>query len=414
MSAVANTVAGAAALAASVTAVAGPACFRDWPAGTEPEVVGLRVARHFAENPPDRFSATGSGGASMQGAFIPYPISVLWANSIELSRRVGDKALEKRLAEDFVRPFLPGGEKNALCPDPCHVDLSIFGTTMLEAYLSTGSREALALGEERVHRQWAEPREDDYAKLPESMRGGGHTQDFATRQANWKAGLSGQSRFWTDDMFMIGFLQTRGARAALKDGRPDDAARYIARAAHEAVCYLDRLQLKDGPAAGLFHHAPVIGPQCWGRGNGWMAAGLTVILDELPASAPEYAPVLAGYRRMMAALLRYQRANGFWGQLVDHPESWDESSATAIFTFAFIRGVQRGWLDAAVYGPAARKGYLAVVGKLDDQANVADVCVGTDCGTTVAHYLGRAKVSGAPHGQAGLLLCVNALLNAVK
>ena len=111
MSAVANTVAGAAALAASVTAVAGPACFRDWPAGTEPEVVGLRVARHFAENPPDRFSATGSGGASMQGAFIPYPISVLWANSIELSRRMGDKALEKLLAEDFEEGGLRSGEE---------------------------------------------------------------------------------------------------------------------------------------------------------------------------------------------------------------------------------------------------------------------------------------------------------------
>lgn len=410
-----NTVAAGAAALAAVAAAGEPVdAFANWPAAAEPAALGLKIARHFAANTPDRFSAKGASGASMQGTFIPYPISVLWANAIETARRAGDKALERRLAVEFVRPFLPGGEKHALCPDPCHVDLSIFGTAMLEAYLSTGDRAALAMGEERVNRQWAEPTEGDYILLPESMRGGGHTQDFATRTANHRAGLSGQSRFWTDDMFMIGFLQTRGALAAQADGRFADAQARLARVARQAARYLDDLQLKEGPAAGLFFHAPKIGPQCWGRGNGWMAAGLTVVLDHIPESTPEYPRILAGYRTMMAALLKFQRTNGFWGQLVDHPESWDESSATAIFTYAFIRGVKNGWLDAKVYGPAARKAYLALVAKLDADMNLQDVCVGTDCGTTVEHYLGRAKVAGAPHGQAGLLLCVNALLKPAK
>ncbi len=58
----------------------------------------------------------------MSGAFISYPISVLWANSIEAARRIGDKDLEAGLASRFAEPFLPGGAKNGKCPDPCHVD----------------------------------------------------------------------------------------------------------------------------------------------------------------------------------------------------------------------------------------------------------------------------------------------------
>ena len=397
------------AVSAAVSHAGSPDCLSRFPEGADPRTVGERLARHFASCPPDEFAPRGYSGASMSGAFISYPISVLWANSIEVARRIGDKALEAELAGRFVIPFLPGGEKRAKCPDPCHVDLSVFGAVMLEAYLSTGDRRALAFGESSVERQWARPREDDYALLPPSMRGGGHTRELAERTANWKRGLSGQTRFWTDDLFMIGYLQTRGALAAAADGRSEIAAVRLDRSARQVVRYLDDLQLKGGRAEGLFYHAPDA-PQVWGRGNGWAAAGITVVLDNLPSSSPYRTRILSGYRKMMAALLRYRRANGMWGQLVDVPRSWDESSATAIFTFAFIRGVQNGWLDADAYGPAARESYLALVARLDADSNLSDVCVGTDIGKTEEHYLGRGKVTGAPHGQAGLLLCVNALL----
>lgn len=403
-------IAGAVVAAAAAAGAAEVAGFENLPASANPMKVGLGIVRHFAERTPDAFSAKGSAGASMQGAFIPYPISVLWAKSIETARLAGERELERKLASQYTEPFLPGGDKHALGPDPCHVDLSVFGAAMLEAYLSTGDARLLALGEERVKRQWAPPREDDYAKMPESMRGGVHEVEYTKRLANFADGLSGQTRFWTDDMFMIGYLQTRGALAAAAAGRPADQALYLHRAAHEAVRYLDDLQLKGGRAEGLFYHAPGLAPQCWGRGNGWMAAGLTVILGAVPKTAPEYPRILEGYRKMMAALVKWQRPNGYWGQLVDVPESWDESSATAIFTFAFISGVKNGWLDAAVYGPAARRAWCALCGKLDGNFQLADVCVGTDVGKTAEHYLARDKVVGAPHGQAGMLLCVNALL----
>ena len=99
-----------------------------------------------------------------------------------------------------------------------------------------------------------------------------------------------------------------------------------------------------------------------------------------------------------------------WHQLIDHPESYEESSCTAMFSYAFITGVKRGWLDKATYGPAAQKGWLALVKHLDDKAELTDICVGTGQKTDIQYYLTRPRKTGDFHGQAPVLWCANALL----
>ena len=113
---------------------------------------------------------------------------------------------------------------------------------------------------------------------------------------------------------------------------------------------------------------------------------------------------------MMAGLLKHQRADGLWGQLVDDAGSWTETSGSAMFTFGFVTGVKLGILDRATYAPAARKAYLALVGKLDRHGNLADVCEGTVKKNDRDHYLARPRVNGAPYGQAALMWICNALL----
>jgi rhamnogalacturonyl hydrolase YesR len=81
-----------------------------------------------------------------------------------------------------------------------------------------------------------------------------------------------------------------------------------------------------------------------------------------------------------------------------------------MFTFAMITGVKNGWLDAATYGPAARKAWLALVGYIDQNADVTSVCVGTGKANDVAYYLARARRTGDFHGQAPVLWCASALL----
>jgi rhamnogalacturonyl hydrolase YesR len=180
---------------------------------------------------------------------------------------------------------------------------------------------------------------------------------------------------------------------------------YIDRAAKEMVLYLDRLQQPNG----LFHHAPGV-PYFWGRGDGWMAAGMSELLRSLPENHPQRPRILDGYRKMMATLLKVQGEVGMWRQLLDKPEAWPETSCTGMFTFAFVTGVKNGWLDAATYGPAARKAWLKLITYLNEQSEVREVCVGTNKKNDYQYYLDRPRAVGDLHGQAPILWSATALL----
>ena len=97
---------------------------------------------------------------------------------------------------------------------------------------------------------------------------------------------------------------------------------------------------------------------------------------------------------MMATLLANQAPSGMWRQLIDHPESWEESSSTAMFTYAFVSGVKNGWLPEETYGPAARKAWIALVGYLTPDGDLREVCVGTGKKNDLQYYLDRPRVGG--------------------
>jgi rhamnogalacturonyl hydrolase YesR len=208
-------------------------------------------------------------------------------------------------------------------------------------------------------------------------------------------------------MFMITAVQVQAFRAT-KDKK------YLDRAALTMAAYLDKLQKPNG----LFVHA-ADSPFYWGRGNGWVAAGMAELLRSLPKNHPNRARILAGYRKMMSSLLKYQAADGLWRQLIDHPDVWAETSSTGMFTFAMVTGVKNGWLPAKTYGPAARKAWLGLVKHLDAQANVTDVCVGTNkanaevgpnLDTQLKYYLDRQRRTGDLHGQSPILWSASALM----
>ncbi len=133
------------------------------------------------------------------------------------------------------------------------------------------------------------------------------------------------------------------------------------------------------------------------------------LLRNLPKDNPQWERIMNGYRKMMATLLHYQDENGMWHQLIDKQDVWPETSCTAMFTFAMITGVKYCWLSKE-YGIAAKKGWFGLTKYIDENANVHEVCEGTNKKNDLHYYLNRRRRTGDLHGQAPVLWCASALL----
>jgi unsaturated rhamnogalacturonyl hydrolase len=348
--------------------------FDNWPKGSSPQEIGKRVADHFVATPHTNFNRP------TPPRTITYPETCTWYGSLAFAKLSGDKKLVQQLAQRFEPLF---GARDTLIPKPDHVDLSVFGAVPLELYMQTRDQRYMNVGKYIADKQWGPP-EGPRVK-PES-------------HIYYNKGLTWQTRMWIDDMFMITAVQAQAYRAT------GDTA-YINRAAREMVVYLDSLQMPNG----LFYHAPDV-PFFWGRGNGWMAAGMSELLRSLPKSNPDRPRIMDGYKKMMASLLQYQAEDGMWRQLIDDPSSWPETSCTGMFTFAMITGVKEGWLDKKIYGPAARKGWLKLITYIDANNDIHEVCEGTNKKNDRQYYLDRKRNIGDLHGQAPVLWCASALL----
>ena len=331
--------------------------FPKWPVGASPQEVGKRVAERFASSA--KLSATASN----------YPAICAWYGALTFAQLTGDKDLLSRLIQRFDAQLTP--ELSSIVLQTRHVDYSVLGSVPLEIYIETKEPRYLALGKLIADHQWDAPMPD---------------------------GLSGETRFWIDDMFMITILQVQAYRAT-------GNAPYIDRTALEMETYLDKLQQPNG----LFCHAQDV-PFFWGRGNGWVAAGMAELLRSLPKNHPKRARIMNGYRTMMRSLLKFQGQDGLWRQLLDHPDAWPETSSSAMFAFAMITGVKNGWLDKKTYGRAARKAWLGLVSYLNPDADLRNVCEGTGKKNDLDYYLQRARLTGDLHGQAPMLWCASALL----
>ena len=103
-------------------------------------------------------------------------------------------------------------------------------------------------------------------------------------------------------------------------------------------------------------------PIVWGRGNGWIAAGLANVLSELPASRNEYPTYRTRFTDLMESVRTRQRADGFWNMnLADANDSpAPETSATALMVYAMARGIHLGILGRDTYGPVAAKAWNAM------------------------------------------------------
>jgi len=173
------------------------------------------------------------------------------------------------------------------------------------------------------------------------------------------------------------------------------------------------------PEKGLFAHALNVDASdeqprwCWGRANGWVMLATIELLDVLPENHPQREQILKILRSHAKGVASAQAGDGMWHQLLDRPDSYLETSCTAMFAYAMARAVNKGWLDAGSYGPVALVGFSALSDHVSDDGRLDSVCVGTGFADDATYYYHRPAIDDV-HGYGAALLAGSEVIRMLK
>jgi len=101
----------------------------------------------------------------------------------------------------------------------------------------------------------------------------------------------------------------------------------------------------------------------WGRGNGWVFAGLARVMEHMPEDFPNRPRYEELMRQMAARLVQIQGVDGLWRSDPLDAEQYPapEASCTALFAYGLSWGVNHGVLDRATYLPAVERAWRGLV-----------------------------------------------------
>ncbi len=218
-----------------------------------------------------------------------------------------------------------------------------------------------------------------------------------------------KNTLWLDDVYMA-------IPALLQLGKSTGNPAYFDEAVFQFNAYRKRM---FNAQLGIFMHGYLVGAEAhpefhWARANGWALLTTVEMLEFLPANHPGRPEVLAQLKNHLKGLMSYQDGTGFWHQLLDKNDSYLETSATAIYTYAIAKSVNMGWLDPRIYAPAALLGWNAVATKVNMAGQVEGTCVGTGLAWDPAFYYFRPISPFAAHGYGPVLLAGAAVMQMVS
>ena len=298
----------------------------------------------------------------------------------EYYRDSGDEAALRYLTGWFDKHIAAGPPQkniNSMCPL----------LTLSYLYEETGKESYLALC-----REWAE-----YAveRLPRTEEGG--LQHVTIDSDNFM-------QLWDDTLYMtVLFIARMGALL----GRED----YVQESVRQFLVHIKYL---TDPASGLFFHGFNFAGRhhyagaLWGRGNAWYTAGLVEYLDMAEFSQGVRMFLLSTLETQAQALRALQDKSGMWHTLLNDPESYLESSATAGFSYGLLKAARLGYLPRE-YTECGLKGLAAICERIDENGILQEVSAGTCLSDSLDYYRNIPR-SAQPYGQSmALLLLMEAL-----
>jgi unsaturated rhamnogalacturonyl hydrolase len=306
-----------------------------------------------------------------------------------------------RFVLDWIDYFVrPDGSIRTYRPDEYNVDLINSGKLLYSAYERTG--------------------EERYRKAIELLRNQMRAHPRNHANGFWHKQIY-PYQMWLDGIYMAGpFL----AEYACRFEEPDTFEDVV----HQIELIESRTRDEK---TGLLYHAwdeskqqrwcdPITGRShyFWGRGIGWFVMAIVDVLDFLPREQAHRQDLIRILDQTAAALVKVQdEATGLWSQILDLPDragNYLEASASAMFVYAFAKGVRSGYL-VQDYLLSARRGYhglLQNLVKIDANGllTLENVCGGAGLGGepyrdgSFEYYIGEKIIPNDPKGVGPFIL----------
>jgi rhamnogalacturonyl hydrolase YesR len=170
------------------------------------------------------------------------------------------------------------------------------------------------------------------------------------------------------------------------------------------------------PTTGLYFHAfyddaNMNGVARWGRCNGWVAMAQVELLNNLPRNHPKRSELIKLLERQIVGFSRYQDTSGMWHQVLDKPQSYLESSVTAMYVYTVAKAVNEGWINKR-FITIAQRGWDALTKKITANGEIPDICIGTSVEEDISYYFNRPRETNDTHGLGAFLMAGAEMIKA--
>ncbi|MCX6320823.1 MAG: glycoside hydrolase family 88 protein [Bacteroidia bacterium] len=172
-----------------------------------------------------------------------------------------------------------------------------------------------------------------------------------------------------------------------------------------------RTQKWCDPATGQSHYP-------WSRAMGWYILAIEDILEYLPENHPDRAALITILQKTCEALLKVRDPKtGLWFQVLNQggrEGNYLEGSGSAMYTYAFVRGVHKGYLDKK-YLDIANSAFDGIIKELitvDEKGFITmhNICGGCGLGGnpyrdgTYEYYVNEKRIDNDTKGVAPFIM----------
>lgn len=142
-------------------------------------------------------------------------------------------------------------------------------------------------------------------------------------------------------------------------------------------------------------------PNFWSRSLGWYAMALVDVLDYFPKDHPKQKELVHYLNQLANNLVKFQDKSGLWYQVTDKGAeggNYLEASGSAMFSYAFAKGVNKGYLPKK-FKKNAKKAFEGLTKKL--------IKVDQDGKITITQACAVAGLGGNPYRDGSFEYYVN-------